>query len=74
MMIIEGSKLSVVIGFLSVMGRVLGIGMGNRKYRNLFWYRNRRILVEFPILETILWNSYVCNLSYNLRILGLEYE
>ena len=56
------------------MGRVLGIE--NRKYWSLFWYRyrNGRILIEFPILKTILWNSYVCNLNYNVRILGLEYK
>ena len=56
------------------MGRVLGIGIGNCNYRNFFWYRNRRILIEFPILKTILWNLYGCNLNYNLKILGHEYE
>ena len=50
-----------------VMGRVLGIGIENRNYRNLFWYGNRRILIKFPILKTILWNLYVCNLNFYYR-------
>ena len=42
--------------YLLVMGRILGIGIENRKYRHFFWYRyrNRRILIEFLILKTIL--------------------
>ena len=53
-----------------------GTNTRNREYRNFFWYWNwyRRLLIKFPILKTILWNLYVCNLNYNLRILGLEYE
>ena len=46
-----------------VMRQVLGIEIENQKYRNFNWYRNRRILIEFPILKTTLWNSYVCNLN-----------